>query len=133
MIGAMFILALGSYAFVVEMIRARQAPFTGYVPTAPVGVLRLVLAGMALVSLLAATIMSRNIAARRAAGPAAPRFLTANVVAMAMCESIAMYGLVLFLLAGQRADFYGFAALALLAFAWHFPRRSQWEEWAQQA
>ena len=93
MIGAMLILSLASYAYIVETVRARQTPFIGYVPTAPVGVLRLVLAGMALVSLLAATI-------------------------------------VLFLLAGQRTDFYGFAALALLAFAWHFPRRSQWEEWA---
>jgi len=132
MIGTMLVLSLGSYAFVVETIRTLRAPFVGYAPAAPVGAFRLVLAGMALVSLIAARIMSWNIVARHAAGPAAQRFFTASIVAMALCESIAIYGLVLFLLGGQRTDFYGFAALALLAFAWRFPRRSLWEEWARR-
>ena len=133
LIGAMLVLSLVTYAFVAETIRTQQAPFIGFVPAAPIGAFRVVLAGMAAVNLLVARIIPRNIRARRAAGPAAQRLLTASVVALAMCEAIAIYGFVLFLLGGRRTDFYAFAALSLLGFAWHFPRLSQWEAWAHQA
>ena len=68
-----------------------------------------------------------------ARNPLVPRLLTASIVALAMCEAIAIYGLVLFLLGGRRADFYGFAAFALVGFAVYFPRRSQWEGRAHRA
>jgi len=140
-IAAMLILTLGSYAYIVEMIRTQRAPFAGFVPTSPIGLLRPALAVMAVLGLVFAKTMRSNIlAGRTGAGVAAPRvmpvvpqLLTASVVTLAMCEAIAIYGVVLFLLGGQRSDFYGFAAGAFLALAVYFPRRSLWEAWAHQA
>jgi len=128
------------YAVVVEMIRTQMAPFTGFVPTAPLGLLRPALAVMAVVGLAVAKILRSSILGRPAAiasvpgvSPFVQRLLPASIVTLALCEAIAIYGVVLFLLGGRRSDFYGFAAGALLAFAFYFPRRSQWEEWAHQA
>jgi hypothetical protein len=64
------------------------------------------------------------------ANQALPVLTSAAVVALAQCEAIAVYGLVLFLLAGRVRDYYMFAALALVGFALYFPRR---EAWAEQA
>src|SRR5204862_4585563 len=122
-----------TYAFVAETIRTQQAPFIGFVPAAPIGAFRAVLAGMTLVNLLVARIIPRNIRARRAAGPAAQRLLTASVVALAMCEAIAIYGFVLFLLGGRPTGLYAFATRSLLGVRRHFPRGSQWEAWAHEA
>jgi len=140
-IGGALVAALATYAFVVEMVRTQKAPFMGHAPTVPLPLLRLVLAVMSGLGLVFVNVVRRRIVAGRtvASSPgAAPiplvqRLLTASIVALAMCEAIAIYGLVLFLVGGQRLDFYGFAAFALLAFAAYFPRRSQWEAWAQQA
>ena len=141
LIGGGLLLALVMYAFVVEQIRAQQAPFSGFVPGAPVALLRLgfvVMSGLALV--VGNLVRSNVLAGRSAATVPVPgtstlvqRLLTASIVMLALCEAIAIYGLVLFLIGGRRADFYGFSALALLAFAVYFPRRSQWEAWARQA
>jgi hypothetical protein len=137
LVGGALVFAIAMFAYVAEMIRTQQAPFVGFVPTAPLGLLRLVLAAMAVFDLVVVNIVRQKIVAGRAAAgqgaPLAQRLLNASIVALGMCESIAIYGFVLFLLGGQRADFYAFAAFALLGFAIYFPRRSQWEAWARQA
>ena len=60
------------------------------------------------------------------------RLFTLSIVRLAICQAIALFGVVLFLLGGRWADFYGFAVVSLGAFLFNFPRRSQWEEWARQ-
>ena len=137
-ISGVLVFAIAMFAYIAEMIRTQQAPFIGFAPTAPLGLLRFVLAVMAVLDLVVVNIVRPKIIAGRAAAtgqvaPLAQRLLNASIVALGMCESIAIYGFVLFLLGGQRADFYGFAAFALLGFAIYFPRRSQWEAWAHQA
>ena len=135
LIGGMLVLTVPVFAFVVEMLRTNQAPFLGFSPKAPLGLLRFVFATMAVLILVIVNFVRKQIVAGPAAGraPLPQRLLTASIVALAMCEAIAIYGVVLFLLGGQRGDFYGFAAFALLGFAVYFPRRSQWEAWAHQA
>ena len=141
LIGGVLVLAIATYAFVVEMIRTRNAPFIGFAPTVPLPLLRLVLAGMAGLGLVVVSIVRPKIIAGQvaASSPGAgertlvQRLLSATIVTLAVCQAIAIYGLVLFLLGGQRADFYGFAAGALLGFAVYFPRLSQWEAWAHRA
>jgi hypothetical protein len=141
LIGGMLVLALGTYASVIELIRTQRAPFSGFAPAVPLDLLRPALAVMAVLGLVAVKIVRSNVLAGRIAvrsstsgmTPVVHRLLTASVVTLAICESIAIYGFVLFLLGGRRADFYGFAAFALLAFARYFPRRSLWEAWARQA
>ena len=59
------------------------------------------------------------------------RLFTAAIVTFAFCESVGIYGLVLFLIGGSSFDFYLFLFLSLVFFALYFPRYSQWEEWAK--
>ncbi len=58
------------------------------------------------------------------------RLFTAAIITFAFCESVGIYGLVLFLVGGNSSDFYLFLFLSLALFALYFPRYSQWEEWA---
>jgi hypothetical protein len=54
-------------------------------------------------------------------------------VATALAEAAAVIGLVLFLLAGRRLDFYLLAGWSLLLQLFHFPRYERWEEAARTA
>lgn len=141
LLGAQLILSVGIYGYVIETIRTVYAPFTGFSPIARLDLLRILLAAMAVASLVVIRILVPKLLAAQARGveilgqPRASavvkKLFAVSVVALAMCEAIAIYGLVLFLIGGNRADFYGFAAFSLVAFAIHFPRRSQWEAWAR--
>jgi ATP synthase subunit C len=140
LLGVQLIVSVGIYGYVIETIRTVYAPFTGFFPVARLDVLRIVLVAMAVANLVVIRILVPKLLATPAKGveirgqPRASavvkKLFTASVFALAMCEAVAIYGLVLFLIGGNRADFYGFAAFSLVAFAIHFPRRSQWEEWA---
>jgi len=66
-----------------------------------------------------------------AALPPLARLHSAAVVALALGEAVAIYGLVLVVLAGRPSDYYIFAALALVGFVLYFPRREAWEERAR--
>ena len=134
-------LAIAIYALVIEMIRTQRAPFGGFAPDVPLTLLRFAFVLMGVLCFVVVRMVRASIVAGRTR-PVAPaggltplvhRLLTASVVTLGICESIAVYGLVLFLLGGHRSDFYGFAALSVAAFAVNFPRLSQWEAWAQQA
>lgn len=62
----------------------------------------------------------------------ANRLMTKSIVAMAICESVAIYGLVLFLLAGSRFDLYLFTLVSLIFFGVFFPRYHRWERWLSE-
>ena len=53
------------------------------------------------------------------------RLLIADVVTAALCESVAIFGLVMFLLVRQIADFYTLVFISLAYFLYFFPRYSQ--------
>lgn len=55
-------------------------------------------------------------------------FVSYSIITFALCESPAIYGLVLFLLAGNIMDMYIFAAISLALLAVFFPRYSRWTE-----
>lgn len=130
------------YTGVVEYLAATNAPFNGFspMPAAVYDKLRLILLGVALVDFaLIPFIRNRALVAESRPG-AAPvsnlqepvmRLVTASIVSFALCESIAIYGLVLFLINGGRPEFYLFLTIALVAFAFHFPRFARWQEWLQ--
>lgn len=142
LLGIQLVLCVGIYGYVIEPIRTVYAPFTGFYPVARLDLLRILLAAMAVANLVVIRVIVPKLLAAQASGveilghPRASavvkKLFTVSVVALTMCEAIAIYGLVLFLIGGNRADFYGFAAFSLLAFAIHFPRRSKWEEWARE-
>lgn len=60
------------------------------------------------------------------------RLFAVSIVICALCDAVATFGLVLFALAGDPWDFYGFASYSLVLSVLFFPRYAQWEAWAQQ-
>ena len=65
----------------------------------------------------------------QAFSPIIQKLFMATIITYALCESIAIYGLILFLIGGSRFDFYIFLILSLIYFAVYFPRYSRWEDW----
>jgi F0F1-type ATP synthase membrane subunit c/vacuolar-type H+-ATPase subunit K len=60
------------------------------------------------------------------------KLLITSIVTHALCESIAIYGLVLFFVTRRPFDFYLFMGISLIYFAAYFPRYAQWEEWIRE-
>ncbi len=60
------------------------------------------------------------------------RFFSLTIVTAALCESVAIYGLVLFFVSQQTADFYTLMAISLLYFIYYFPKYQQWEGWVKE-
>jgi hypothetical protein len=55
-----------------------------------------------------------------------------TIVVMAVCESVAIFGLVLFFFTGRITDFYILLALSLGLMAVHFPRLSKWQDFISE-
>ena len=130
------------YTGVVEYLAAKNSPFHGFrhLPSAVYDKLRLILLGVALVD-FALIPYIRNSALKAGGRPGSAtvaalpgpvqRLVSASIISFALCESIAVYGLVLFLINGGHPEFYLFLLIALAAFAIHFPRFGRWQEWVQ--
>jgi hypothetical protein len=141
LVGVVLVITIGVYALVLDRIAAQHAPFVGFAPSVDLRLLRVVLAVVAVADLVALRIITPLLLARPG-WPVAPargsspvtqqRLFAVSIVRLAICEAIAILGVVLFLLGGRPADFYGFAVASLAAFAFHFPRLSQWGDWARQ-
>lgn len=58
--------------------------------------------------------------------PNVSRILNGSILAHALCETVAVYGLVLFLLTQNPFDFYLFLLISLIYFLFYFPRYDQW-------
>lgn len=117
------------YAVVVEGLRGRLPPGgagAGLVPD----VLRYALYVLAGVEGLAIP-YARRAAEAVVRGHVLARLRAGALVAASLAEAPAVLGLVLFLLAGRREDFYVLAGWSLLLHVVHFPRVERWEEAAR--
>jgi hypothetical protein len=139
LLGVSLLLSLGVYAYVLRVIAAQHAPFIGFAPSIDLRLLRVVFALLAVMDLaMLRFVTPRMFVAPRSAATTAPgssvtpRLLSLSVVRLAICEAVAVLGVVLFLLGGRWADFCGFAVASLAAFAFNFPRRTLWEDWMRQ-
>jgi len=130
-IGAQLVGCLVIYAFVLNLLQQTRAPFSGYAPGLPHDLLRVICAVLALAGLGLARFLQQSILERAAATPV-PALNTAAIVALSLCEVVAIYGFVLFLLTGRASDYYLFAALSAIGFALYFPRREAWDEQARE-
>lgn len=143
-IGVAMMSTLVVYAAVAIGIEATQAPFEGFASFGDGGLIRNLFLGLSLFQIVAIKVIrSRALQTPESSGayPTAKplessrllsRLVSLSVVAFALAESIAVYGLVLFLLNGDSTDFYVFWGLSLLTFIMFFPRYHQWEEWMQK-
>jgi hypothetical protein len=134
------VITIGVYALVLGRIAAQHALFVGFASSVDLRLLRVVFAVVAVADLVALRIVTQvllagpgwSVAPARGSSRVTQRLFTVSIVRLAICEAIAILGVVLFLLGGRPADFYSFAVASLAAFAFHFPRLSQWEDWARQ-
>ena len=55
------------------------------------------------------------------------RLRSAHIVTYALCESIAIYGLILFMLEKNKTEFYAFLGVALFLMLVHFPKYEDWK------
>jgi len=140
LVAAVFMVTAVMYAFFIEMMRQAFAPFRGFAPDVDLGVLRVVLAVLAVLSLALGRVLRDKVGATllvpitpmRRTSPVTRRLFTGSLLTLLLSEAIAVYGLVLFLLGGRPLDFYAFAALSLVSLVVHFPRRAQWEDRARK-
>jgi F0F1-type ATP synthase membrane subunit c/vacuolar-type H+-ATPase subunit K len=141
-IGLAMMACLVVFAAVVEFIKSRHAPFRGYSPLPDaIGTLRYAFLCAVAVEFFAIRSLNRLILYGRAplrdapAGRFAPevqRLVSASIVAYVLCESVAVYGIVLFLIQGNSGDFYLFLVLSLFSFSTYFPRYGAWKTWVAE-
>lgn len=136
-IGLAMVFGVFIYAGIIEFLARNKAPFTGYAPLHwnTFSMLRLALLGAALLDFALIPFLRRRILSapvrKGEVSSGAGRLISSCIVSFALCESIAVYGLVLFLISGARPEFYVFLSLSLLAFLINFPRQERWQEWME--
>lgn len=116
------------YAGVVELLNRLDPSAGPFADPETVELWRQVLRGFALVHFLALAWLGR---ARGAVGePLArlARLKNLTIVRLALAESIALYGLVLYVLSRDSIDFYYLLLVSLLSFVVVFPRYDRWRE-----
>jgi hypothetical protein len=135
MIGTLLI-----FAAVVETLKGMNYETRGFLPSSALEALRYLLLGMTLVEFFAIRIVKNMILSGGGRVSGLPKqgdpllwkvqkLFTSAIISFAFCESVAIYGLVLFVIGGSSFDFYLFIFLSLVFFALYFPKYSQWEEW----
>jgi F0F1-type ATP synthase membrane subunit c/vacuolar-type H+-ATPase subunit K len=124
-IGLAMIASVFVYAGVVELLKWQLAPFTGFATLDPHTV--------ALIKYVFLALAAANFGIIKAVQKILPTRSVENlsmaaIITFALCESVAILGLVLFLLAGQGLDFYIFMVISLGFFTLFFPKYDQWEQ-----
>ncbi len=123
------------YAVAVEVVNFSQAPFSGFAARTMDPMVRYSLWGVALLQIILIALVRRSLLAK-SAGPSTAasvaKLITVAIVTAALAEIPAILGLVLFMVSGLRADFYGLLTLSLALLATWFPRLESWREWAAE-
>jgi F0F1-type ATP synthase membrane subunit c/vacuolar-type H+-ATPase subunit K len=124
-VGLAMIASVFIYAGVVELIKWQLAPFAGFAKLDPhtVSLLKYAFLALAAVQFGIIKAVQKIIPAK-----SANHLPQTAIIIFALCESVAILGLVLFLLAGNPMDFYIFMVISLGFFYLFFPKYAQWEE-----
>ena len=124
-IGLAMIAAVFVYAGMVELVKWQWAPFAGFARLAPrtAGFLKYAFLALAAAQFGIIKVMQKIMPAK-----SADNLPQAAIITFALCESVAVLGLVLFLLAGNALDFYILMTISLGFFYLFFPKYEQWEQ-----
>jgi hypothetical protein len=124
-IGLAMIAAVFVYAGVVEVIKWKLAPFAGFARLEPhtAALIKYVFLALAAAQFGVIKAVQKILPTR-----SVDNLSQAAVITFALCEAVAILGLVLFLLAGQGLDFYIFMVISLGFFTLFFPKYDQWEQ-----
>jgi F0F1-type ATP synthase membrane subunit c/vacuolar-type H+-ATPase subunit K len=128
-LSAAMIASVFVYAGLVELLPRLAPSSAAAAEAATVELLRKVFRGLALVNFLALAWLV-NRAGRPVGEPLLrlSKLKTLTTVGLALAESIALYGLVLFFLSRDPIDFYYLLLVSLLSFIVVFPRHDRWRE-----
>jgi hypothetical protein len=133
---AAMIAGLFPYLVIVELVRG-QLGTSGYLMDArEIELLAYVLYGLALLPFIVPHLIKRHVIAaapEEGEGALVMRLRTATFLSYALSEVPAVFGLVLFFLAGLTKAFYVLWFLSLLSMLLQFPRLRGWQELARQA
>jgi hypothetical protein len=123
-IGLAMIAAVFVYAGVVEVIKWQLAPFAGFAGLDPrtAGLLKYVFLALAAAQYGVIKVVQKIVPAR-----SVDNLPQAAIITFALCEAVALLGLVLFLMTGATLDFYIFMVISLGFFYLFFPKYEQWE------
>jgi F0F1-type ATP synthase membrane subunit c/vacuolar-type H+-ATPase subunit K len=130
-VGIAMISSLFIYALIVEVIKG-NVTININMPSSMVDLLRYVFFGMAIVEFLLIRFLRRYMVSGAPSQAKIQKLFSLSILTYALCESVAIYGLILFLIGGKRFDFYSLMILSLIFFAITFPRYAQWEEWLKK-
>ncbi len=123
--GLAMIAAVFVYAGVVELIKWQMAPFAGFARLDPriAGLLKYVFLAIAAAQYGIIKLIQKI-------GPArsVDQLPQTAIITFALCEAVAILGLVLFFLTGNTMDFYIFMVISLGFFYLHYPKYEQWEQ-----
>jgi hypothetical protein len=129
-IGLAMIASVFVYAGVVEFIKWQWAPFAGFGHLEPrlAAFLKYIFLALAGAQYGAIKLVQKIVPAR-----SVDNLPQAAIITFALAESVAVLGLVLFLLAGNSMDFYIFMLISLLYFYLFYPKYDIWEKlWNQK-
>jgi hypothetical protein len=124
-IGLTMIAAVFVYAGVVELVKWQMAPFAGFAKLDPptASLLKYIFLAIAAAQYGLIKVVQKILPAK-----SADKLPQTAIITFALCESVSVLGLVLFLLAGNSMDFYIFMVISLGFFYLFFPKYEQWEE-----
>jgi hypothetical protein len=124
-IGLAMIASVFVYAGVVEWIKWQWAPFAGFFQLAPAqaALLKYIFLAFAAIQYGVIKFVQKIVPAR-----SVDNLPQAAIITLALCESVAVLGLVLFLLAGNTLDFYIFMLISLSFFYLFYPKYDDWEK-----
>jgi hypothetical protein len=124
-IGLAMIAVVFACAGGVEVIKWLWAPFTGFAkfPPQSAALLKYIFLALAAAQYVIIKVVQKIILAQSADNQ--PQ---AAIVTFALCETVAIFGLILFLLTGNGLDFYVFMVISLGFFYLFYPKYEQWEQ-----
>jgi len=120
LIGSVFL-----YAVAVEILKRVLAPFPGLAALTPAQaqMLKYIFIALAFADFFLIKFIQRIMGA-----PSVEGLIRVAIVTFAISESVALLGLMLFLLTGNAMDFYTFMFLSLFYFWFFFPKIKDWED-----
>lgn len=123
------------YLVLVELMKAKLAPFRGLYPIEDVRAimkLRYLFYGLSALSVILARLLQALLLKKKTGDTPADllnKLHRTSLVLVIMSELPAMFGLILFLVRGLVRDFYILLGVSVIVLFIFFPRRATWEQW----
>lgn len=114
-------------AVVVEIVK-RAGQVGSMLPPETASMVRMVFYVIVFGELMALQVLRKILLSRPQGRPVSlDKLQTSSIVTSALCESIAIFGLVMYFIGGFYLDFYIFLAAAIALQLFYFPRQDSWK------